>query len=151
MREQLVANNRAIQWVPEHIREGRMGDWLENNVDWSLSRYRYWATPLPIWECESCKKQVCVVFRILMGVIGFNLMNLFLNSENCRDFEAFSLKSWRQRKPPDRNPEMIIYTETAFAVLRLSSVMPMMLGLPGKARAKLAAMFRKIDLSPAPV
>jgi isoleucyl-tRNA synthetase len=54
-KDRLVALNRQINWVPEHIKEGRFGNWLENNVDWALSRERYWGTPLPIWECESCK------------------------------------------------------------------------------------------------
>ena len=54
-RDQLVALNNTINWVPEHVKEGRFGNWLENNIDWALSRERYWGTPLPIWECESCK------------------------------------------------------------------------------------------------
>ncbi|HET9908957.1 MAG TPA: isoleucine--tRNA ligase [Anaerolineales bacterium] len=53
-RDQLVGLNNTIHWVPEHIRTGRFGNWLENNIDWALSRERYWGTPLPIWECESC-------------------------------------------------------------------------------------------------
>ena len=47
----LVAQNQTIGWHPEHIRDGRMGEWLANNVDWALSRDRYWGTPLPIWRC----------------------------------------------------------------------------------------------------
>jgi isoleucyl-tRNA synthetase len=54
-RDRLVDLNNTINWVPEHVREGRFGNWLSNNVDWALSRERYWGTPLPIWECESCK------------------------------------------------------------------------------------------------
>jgi isoleucyl-tRNA synthetase len=54
-RDKLVDLNNTINWVPEHIRTGRFGNWLENNIDWALSRERYWGTPLPIWECESCK------------------------------------------------------------------------------------------------
>ena len=54
-RDKLVALNNTINWVPEHIKTGRFGNWLENNIDWALSRERYWGTPLPIWECESCK------------------------------------------------------------------------------------------------
>jgi isoleucyl-tRNA synthetase len=54
-RDKLVELNRMINWVPEHVRDGRFGNWLENNIDWALSRERYWGTPLPIWECESCK------------------------------------------------------------------------------------------------
>lgn len=54
-RDNLVGLNNTINWVPDHIRTGRFGNWLENNIDWSLSRERYWGTPLPIWECEKCK------------------------------------------------------------------------------------------------
>jgi isoleucyl-tRNA synthetase len=60
-REQLLANNEAIGWHPEHIKHGRFGKWLENNVDWALSRDRYWGTPLPIWECGEggCDGRFC--------------------------------------------------------------------------------------------
>jgi isoleucyl-tRNA synthetase len=54
-RDRLVELNNTINWVPEHVKEGRFGNWLSNNIDWALSRERYWGTPLPIWECESCK------------------------------------------------------------------------------------------------
>jgi len=49
----VLANNDAIQWLPENIKEGRFGDFLRNNVDWALSRERYWGTPLPIWQNTS--------------------------------------------------------------------------------------------------
>lgn len=49
----MLANNSRIHWLPEHIRDGRFGNFLESNVDWALSRERYWGTPLPIWVCEA--------------------------------------------------------------------------------------------------
>ncbi len=48
-----IANNQAVHWLPEHIKSGRMGDFLANNVDWALSRERYWGTPLNIWVCDA--------------------------------------------------------------------------------------------------
>ena len=60
VKESLIAGNNDINWYPEHIKYGRFGDWLENNVDWAFSRERYWGTPLNIWRCESCSHLDCV-------------------------------------------------------------------------------------------
>ena len=57
--DELLASNESVTWYPAHIKHGRMGRWLENNVDWALSRERYWGTPLPVWRCKE-KHDVCV-------------------------------------------------------------------------------------------
>ncbi len=59
-KEQMLANNAQINWLPEHIKDGRFGNFLATNVDWALSRERYWGTPLPIWQCEATGKQEAV-------------------------------------------------------------------------------------------
>ena len=54
LKKDLIKNNEDINWVPEHLKDGRFGEWLREVKDWALSRERYWGTPLPIWECKKC-------------------------------------------------------------------------------------------------
>lgn len=58
VKDKMLENNAQVRWLPEHIRDGRFGNFLESNVDWALSRERYWGTPLPIWSCSCGKKTV---------------------------------------------------------------------------------------------
>lgn len=55
LRDKLISANKKINWIPEHIKEGRFGEWLHGAKDWAISRNRYWATPLPIWGCGKCE------------------------------------------------------------------------------------------------
>ncbi len=63
VRDDLVRNNKTVNWIPPTIGEGRFGNWLENIQDWGISRNRYWGTPLNIWECESCGHQEAIGSR----------------------------------------------------------------------------------------
>lgn len=63
VKDQMIANNRQINWYPSHVGEGRLGDFLANLKDWALSRDRYWGTPLNLWVCEGCEKVIAVGSR----------------------------------------------------------------------------------------
>ncbi len=60
LRGDLIKNNEKVNWVPEHIKEGRFGEWLREVKDWAISRERYWGTPLPIWECTKCEHKTVI-------------------------------------------------------------------------------------------
>jgi isoleucyl-tRNA synthetase len=69
VKEELLAANETIDWRPEHIKHGRFGKWLENNVDWALSRERYWGTPLPVWRADD-GEVVCIGSRDELRELG---------------------------------------------------------------------------------
>ncbi|HEY4844459.1 MAG TPA: isoleucine--tRNA ligase [Candidatus Dormibacteraeota bacterium] len=60
VKDELIRNNNLVNWVPPYVGSGRMANWLATLVDWSLSRWRYWGTPLPVWICEQCDQRRCV-------------------------------------------------------------------------------------------
>jgi isoleucyl-tRNA synthetase len=79
VKEKLLANNGRINWVPEHIKTGRFGKWLENNVDWALSRERYWGAPMPVWESDDGER-ICVgSVEELSALAGHDLTGLELH------------------------------------------------------------------------
>ena len=73
LRDRLLAANESVDWHPEHIKHGRFGDWLDNNVDWALSRERYWGTPLPVWRCDQGHIRVVGSFAELEDLSGVAL------------------------------------------------------------------------------
>jgi len=72
VRDDLVRNNKTVNWIPESIGEGRFGNWLENIQDWGLSRDRYWGTPLNIWECQDCGHQEAIGSRAQLEEMSGN-------------------------------------------------------------------------------
>ena len=104
VKDELVANNKTVNWIPKSLGEGRFGNWLEHVQDWGLSRNRYWGTPLPVWQCE-CGHQECI------GSIA----ELKEKSDNCPDdielhrpyVDQVTMKCPKCGKTMHRVPEVI--------------------------------------------
>ena len=76
IKDALIRENQKTNWHPETIKTGRYGDWLENNIDWALSRNRFWGTPLPIWRCENKHEECMASLKELGERAGLDLLEL---------------------------------------------------------------------------
>ncbi len=94
LKDRLIELNKTINWKPESTGTGRFGNWLENLVDWNLSRSRYWGTPLPIWRTEDGKEEICISsVEMLRNEIDKSVVKGFMNENKyaSNDYNSFDL------------------------------------------------------------
>lgn len=90
IKDKLIALNKTINWKPEATGSGRFGNWLENLVDWNLSRSRYWGTPLPIWRTEDGKEEICISsVEMLSKEIDKSIAAGFMSENPYKDYENY--------------------------------------------------------------
>jgi isoleucyl-tRNA synthetase len=104
LRDELLAANETVEWHPEHVKHGRFGDWLKNNVDWALSRERYWGTPLPVWRCPDGHVHVVGSFAELAACSGQALED---HHRPYVDELSFTCTADGCTEPMTRAPEVI--------------------------------------------
>ncbi len=102
VKQQLINNNETINWIPSHLKQGRFGEWLNDLKDWSLSRERYWGTPLPVWQCGECDNVVVVGSREDLKKQKFSTNNYFLlrHGESVANAEEFHCSWPEPQKAP---------------------------------------------------
>ena len=102
LKDRLLAANETVTWYPEHVKHGRFGNWLEGNVDWALSRERYWGTPLPVWRCDAGHARAIGSLAELQGLSGVALTDPHRPYVDDVSFECAEC-----REPMRRVPEVI--------------------------------------------
>ena len=100
VKNKLIQNNQKINWIPEHIKTGRFGEWLKDLKDWALSRERFWGTPLPVWICEKCQHQEIIGSRKDLLKQRFSTNQYYL----LRHGEALNNKKEIYSSYPEKKP-----------------------------------------------
>jgi isoleucyl-tRNA synthetase len=110
-KDRLLENNKKINWYPPEMGTGRFGEWLENNVDWALSRERFWGTPLNIWVCDKCeeKKSIPSIKELLDSAIPDEFLKSFKKDVNLHKpmIDEITLRCPKCKGVMHRTPEVI--------------------------------------------
>ena len=100
VKKQLIQNNQNINWIPPHIKTGRMGEWLAEVKDWAFSRERYWGTPLPIWECSECEGREVIGSLEDLKKQKFSDNTYYVVRHGHSEKQALGIgTSWPEKKP----------------------------------------------------
>ena len=107
MREQLLQSNEKIYWVPEHLKDGRFGNWLQNARDWSISRNRYWGNPIPIWQCEAGHQRCLASCAELEQRTGTTIHDLHKHYIDHLEFDCTECAALGTHRKMQRIPEVL--------------------------------------------
>ncbi|HEY4476294.1 MAG TPA: class I tRNA ligase family protein [Candidatus Paceibacterota bacterium] len=106
VKKSLLENNGTIHWIPEHIKNGRMGEWLKEVKDWAFSRERYWGTPLPVWECLACKKYAVIGSVKELASQRFSSNSYILMRHGHSERQLTDIMScWPEKNPMSLTPK----------------------------------------------